>query len=192
MTLATDIDEQILAALQVIFALEMQVKVGGDALALQTLKQDPLQDDPTVVAPFVVYSPALSEEETIRLVTHKEMEIYGGVEIGGPLVYMHLFEASFGTPQAATREQARRDGATLMSRIVQTLITYSDLSGVLARGQLLRSADQSKVIELALNRLVTKAGFVIYGGEQTFYTKGKVSWQYPVSWYVQTRAFTGF
>ena len=186
-----DIDESILAALQVIFAYEMQAQVAGDPLALQTLKQAPLQDDPTTVAPFVVYSPLLSEDESIRLVTHKEMATYGSVEIGGPIVYLHLFEASFGTPQATTREQARSDGAILMSRIVQTLIKYADLSGVLAGGHLLQSADQSKVIEGNNNRLVTKAGFVIYGGEQTFFTKGQVFWQYPVSWYVPTVRFSG-
>lgn len=190
MAIASDIDDQIMAALQQIFAYELQQQVVGDSLALKTLKPDPLQDDPTLSAPYVIFKPFGGEGEGVRLLKHEEEHLYGGTEIGGPIRYLHLYECEYGTPQAATRQQARSDAAGLQARIVTALIKYMDLSGVLAPGEL-QSADQSQRIEGQNYHMVTHAGYRIYGGEQTFFGKGRVFWQYPVCWYIHARFFAG-
>ena len=191
-TFATnDIDEQILAALNQIFHYELQEQVLGDPLALRTLKQSDLQDDPTLTAPYLTYKPYGSELEGMRLMDHHEEKIYGCAEIGGPVRYLYTYECTYGTPQTSTRELARAAIAGLQGRIVQCLIKYMDLAGVLAPGAL-ESADQTQVLEGQNTRLVTKAGYRIYGGEQTFYGKGKINWVYPVSWNVQSRFYTGY
>lgn len=185
-----DIDEQILAALQLLFQVALINSYVGDRLQLNTLKQSPLQDDPTIVAPYVTYGPNNSEDTSIRLPTHEEQKMYGGAEIGGPIKYLHFYQIQFGTPQATSREQVRQDGAILMTRIVQTLASYNDLSGILAPGQMLTSSDDSKYIEGSNPLLVTKAGYHEYGGEQTFYSKGLVLFQYPVSWNIPRRTYS--
>lgn len=186
-----DIDEQILAALQLLFQVALIDSYPGDRLQLTTLKQSPLQDDPTIVAPYVTYGPNNSEDAAIRLPTREEERMYGGVEIGGPMKYLHFYQVEFGTPQSLSREEVRQDGATLMSRIVQTLAAYNDLSGILGPpGTMLTSSDSSKYIEGSNNRLVTQAGYHEYGGEQTFYAKGMVLFQYPVSWNIPQRTYT--
>lgn len=180
-----DIDEKILSAIGIIFQRELQTNV-SDALALKTLKQAPLQDDPTLVAPFVCYSnEGGTEGQSMRLVAHgHETAEYGDIEIGGPIRYLYCYSCSFGTPLATTREQVRADAATLMTRIVRALIKYSDLSGVLVEGQDMASDDYGQRIEGQNIRLVTNAGYDLFGGETTFYGKGKVCWRYPVSWYL--------
>lgn len=180
-----DLDEKILDAIGQIFAINLQQQpvISGDPLALQTIKQAPLQDDPTLTAPYVTYNNDQdSKGQSIRLISHKEEErIYGSSEIGGPIRYLYCYGCQFGTPERQTREQARADGAALMNRIVKTLVSYANLSNVLSPG-MLTSEDGSKYIEGQNGRLVTGAGYSIFGGESTFFGKGKVYWVYPVSW----------
>jgi hypothetical protein len=180
-----DIDEKILDCLNQIFAIDLQQQpaLTNDPLTLLTLKQAPLQDDPTLMAPYVVYNNNLDDQgQCIRLVKHGDEEnIYGSAEIGGPIRYLYCYGCLFGTPEKQTRDQARADGAALMNRIIKTLIANANLSNILSPG-LLTSDDQSKFIEGQNNRLVTGAGYSIFGGESTFYGRGKVYWQYPVSW----------
>lgn len=182
-----DIDELILSAIQEIFQIELisTPSQSNDPLALRTLKEAPLQDDPTLTAPFVVYSNDKGREgESMRLVAYgHEAAEYGEIEIGGPIRYLYRYSALFGTPLQTTRNAARTDGATLMTRIAAALIKYADLSNILAPG-MLTSGDRSRCVEGQNNRLVTCAGYDIFGGETTFYGKGKVSWQYPISWYL--------
>lgn len=190
--LSSDIDEQILAALSVVFTTTLQTNVVGDPLALKTLKQFDLQDDPTQVAPYLVFGPAKNEDGNIRQPSSEEERMFGWcpAEIGGPLRYVHLFEGKFGTPVSPSREAARALAASLLSRIAGTIIMYQDLSGVLSSGEL-ASADESRVIRGSNPLLVTQMGYRIYAGEQTFYGEGKLSWRYPVEWYIQTHAFGG-
>lgn len=180
-----DIDEKILAAIGQIFQMELidgpsQV---ADPLALRRLTQSDLQDDPTTSAPFVAYRDADGNiGKSICLISHgQEAKEYGEAEIGGPIRYLYYYCCDFGTPLAATREKARADGATLMNRIIATLIRWADLANILAPGGLM-SDDGTKLIEGQNNRLVTSAGYSIFGGESTFYGKGMVHWRYPVSW----------
>jgi len=178
-----DIDENILAALGQIFQLELQTNV-SDALSLRTLRQAPLQDDPTLTAPFLVYSNALDgKEQCIRLITKSEEAEYGMAEIGGPIRFLYCYSCSFGTPQETTRDRARIDSSTLMTRIMHTLIHHQDLSGILASGQQMTSDNGVLRIEGQNNRLITSAGYDIFGGENTFFGKGSIYWHYPVSWF---------
>ncbi len=191
--LSSDIDEQILSALAQVFTTELITNVAGDPLALKTLKQFDLQDDPTQVAPYLVYGPAKNEDGNIRQPSSEEERMFGWcpAEIGGPLRYVHLFEAKFGTPLSASRETARQTAAALLSRIAGVIIKYQDLSGVLSSGGELASADFSRILRGSNPLLVTQMGYRIYGGEQTFYGEGKLSWRYPVEWFMQTHTFGG-
>lgn len=188
--MTSDIDGVILSALAQVFAYELQQRVAGDSLALKTLKQADLQDDPTLTAPYLVFSDDPDEgQRPIR--EGGEMDrMYGGVEIGGPVRFLHYFICKFGTPLATTREQCRSDVATLQARIEDTLEQYFDLSGVLAPG-LLQSSDTTIRIEGANPLLIDKMTKRIYGGEQTFYGEGTISWHYPISRYRSHRVFTG-
>ncbi len=180
-----DIDEKILDAIYQIFFVNLQQQPGlsNDPLALQVLRQAPLQDDPTLTAPYVVYNNDIDPKgQSIRLLTRgEEEEEYGAPEIGGPLRYLYGYGCQFGTPERQTREQARADGAALMSRITSTLIHYADLSDVLSPG-MLTSDDGTKWIEGQNFRLVRGAGYSIFGGDTTFYGKGRAFWVYPVAW----------
>lgn len=188
--LSADIDERILQALGMVFRYELQEKpiAQSDSLALRTLKQLDLQDDPTLAAPYLAYGPDLEKE--IRLLSATEEREFGCVEIGGPIRYLHHYRAKFGTPQTTTRESARAQIYTLGKRIRNTLIYYMDLSGVLGEG-LLTSEDQSEYIEGQNNRLVTMLHCRIFGGETTFYGAGEIHWHYPVSLNQQSRFFVG-
>jgi hypothetical protein len=180
-----DIDEKILDAIGAIFEINLQQQqlIVGDPLALITLLQAPLQDDPTLTAPYVVYSNDQdSKGQSIRLPKHgHEQAEYGSAEIGGPIRYLYCYTCQFGTPERQTRAQARSDAACLMNRIVKTIITYAMLSNVLSPGNL-TSEDGTKYIEGQNNRLVSGAGYSIFGGEATFFGKGRVCWLYPISW----------
>jgi len=180
-----DIDEKILDAIGRVFDIELvqQPSLSGDPLALQALKQAPLQDDPTLSAPYVVYNNDLDgKDQSIRLVKRGEEEAeYGMAEIGGPIRYLYCYACRFGTPEVSTREEARADGAALKDRIIVALIKHANLSNVLSPG-ILSSEDETKRIEDQNNRLVTGAGYSIFGGENTFFGKGRVYFRYPVAW----------
>jgi hypothetical protein len=188
-TYPEDIDENILAALQILFQVKLQSEPAqaGDKLALRTLKQSPLQDDPTLKAPFVVYTNDSGKGKdgySLQLITkHIEAAEYGSVEIGGPVRYLYCYCASFGTPQVSTRDQARADGSVMMTRIMGTLIQYCNLNNIIRPG-MLTSDDGTKQIEGQNERLVTAAEYEIYGGESTFFSKGIVNFRYPVAWYM--------
>jgi hypothetical protein len=182
-----DIDEKILDAIGTVFRIELQQQpaLRADPLALRTLKESPLQDDPTLTAAYVTYSNYKGDTgESICSITHgQEAGWYGSNEIGGPIRYLYKYACVFGTPEVTTRNQARADAACIMNRITVTLIKYANLSNVLSPGELM-SEDESKRLEGQNPLLVTNAGYSIFGGENTFYGKGKVFFQYPVSWYV--------
>lgn len=179
-----DIEETILAALGKIFQYELIDQMAGDPLQLHTLKESPLQDDPTQVAPYLVYGP--NNEKTMHL-DHENPP-----EIGGPLHFIHHFFAKFGTPLGSTRDIQYSNIAILNARVVGTLVKYYDLAGVLIEGPC-QSPDQSKVIEGANPNMIDEnnTSYRIYGGEQTWYGEGKVTFHYPVSWYQPFRIFTG-
>jgi hypothetical protein len=182
-----DIDEKILDAINAIFRMELQQEPAqrADSLALRTLGETPLQDDPTLTAPYLTYSNYKGDTgESICSITHgQEAGWYGSLEIGGPIRYLYRYTCVFGTPEVTQRHQARADAACLMNRITATLIKYASLSNVLSPGELM-SEDETKRLEGQNPLLVTNAGYSIFGGENTFFGKGKVMWQYPVSWYL--------
>lgn len=187
--LTPDIEETILVALGLVFKQELITKTApGDILSLKTLKVAPLQDDPTLVAPYLVYAP--DPDKGYRLMSHEEEHIYGCAEIGGPIRFLRFYKALCGTPIVGTRESALGAINNLTTRIVGTLMQYFDLAGVVAVGPLM-SADNSHLIEGANQRLVDGVTTKLEGGEQTWFTKGTVCWHYPVSWYQPARVFTG-
>lgn len=170
----TSIDEVILAALNTMFTLEMITNVAGDPMALHTLKQDPLQDDPTLTAPYLIYSPDV--EKGIKLDDRFEQEI------GGPVHYKHCYRAKCGTPRATDRVTARQYIETLTQRAMWSLIRHFDLSDV--NGGPITSSDGGKRIEAAYKLEVEVATSRIYGGETEWYGEGHINWWYPVAWYV--------
>ncbi len=188
-TLAPDIEETILTALGLVFKQELVTNLqAGDILSLKTLKVAPLQDDPTLVAPYLVYAP--DPDNGYRLMDASEEAIYGCAEIGGPVRFLRFYRALCGTPIVGTREQALGAINNLTTRIVGTLMQYFDLAGVVAVGPLV-SADKSHIIEGANSRLIDGVTTKLEGGEQTWFTKGTVMWHYPVSWYQPVRVYTG-
>lgn len=182
--LPPDIEESILSTLQTMFTQEMQTKVTGDDLALKVCKQAPLQDDPTAVAPYLVYEK--DPEQGVQHMKHQDIHIYGDAEIGGPLRYLVYFRAICGTPLATTREQAQKDINNVMSRAMNALAYYFDLSGLAGS---VTSPDLSRVIEGANQyyMFTQEQRTRIYGGESTWYGEGHLFWRYPVSWYVPSR-----
>lgn len=178
-----DIEETILSTLQTLFTQKLMTAVAGDALALHVLKQGPLQDDPTTVAPYLVYTK--DQEKGIQRMKHEDHKIYGDVEIGGPLRFLIYFNGICGTPLATTKEQAQKDVNNLMARIMNALALHYDLSGIAASGGL-QSQDTSRIIEGAnpYHMFDEPVKTRVYGGESTWYGEGQVCWRYPVSWYV--------
>lgn len=185
---APDIEETILVALQQMFQLELITKAIGDPLALRTLHMSPLQDDPTLAAPYLTYGP--DSEKGVRPMTHEECKQYGDTEIGGPVRFLRYYSALCGTPIVTTREAAHAAINNLLTRVVRALITYYDLSGIVAQGTL-QSPDQSERLEGANYYLIDGTHSTLEGGEQTWFGKGYVHWHYPVSWYVPTRVYIG-
>jgi hypothetical protein len=177
---APDIDEQIQKALQYIFNLELITNT-TDILELKTLKVAPLQDDPTLVAPYLTYGPDF--EKGMELVTSGRFEReYGSAEIGGPQRFVHYWTATVGTPFTSTRETCLAQIANLTTRVSRVLIHYYDLSNTIMAGMLM-SADQSVRIEGANPLLIDKIRKRLEGGEQTWFGQGIVEWHYPVVWY---------
>lgn len=187
-TYAPDIEESILSALSTIFTTEL-MNLSGDSLSLKTLRASPLQDDPTLSAPFLTYGPDM--EKGLRPVKEgREEEEYGCVEIGGPVRFLRFYAVTFGTPIVTTREAAYAQINNLANRVARVLMKYFDLAGVSAYGPL-TSPDQSEVIEGANPRLIDDIKTNLEGGEQTWFGKGSITFHYPVSVYVQYRVFTG-
>lgn len=181
MALSPDIEEQILAALQQIFAATLQTDLTGDRLALKVLKPLPLQDDPTLSAPYVVYGP--DYEKGTRLIKHgEEAKEYGDVEIGGPVRFIRYYSAICGTPIVTTREQGYADIASLSTRVIQVIMQHFDLSGVLTPGRL-QSTDHSTWIDGANPLLIDEARSRLKGGEETWFGEATITWHYPVSWW---------
>lgn len=183
-----DIEESVLSALNIIFAYELQTVLGqtNDGVTLKTLKQAPLQDDPTSpqVAPYVIYQ--IDTQRKARRMTHEEQQEYGGPEIGGPLRYMLFCYAECGIPFQTTREGASSAINRLMGYLMETLVKYYDLSGVNTLGSQ-KSPDMSQIIEGANMYLIDEKLTHIAGGETTWYGHGQLWWHYPVSWYWQGR-----
>ncbi len=187
-TYAPDIEESIMSALGTIFANEL-TGLSGDSLSLTTLKQAPLQDDPTQVAPYLVYSP--DREKGFRIMTTEECKIYGDSEIGGPLRCLRFFTATCGVPFYPTRAATYAAINNLTWRVYRVLIKYFDLAGVNSYGPLM-SPDSTEVIEGANPySMFEGARTTLEGGEQTWFGTGFVSWKYPISVSQQYRVFTG-
>lgn len=180
---AVDIEEQILAALDQLFLVNLQTNVPtSDPLYLRTLRVNPLQDDPTQVAPYLTYGPDFSVGTTPILVGEHERE-YGSIEIGGPVRFLYHYTATCGTPFVTTRETCLAQISNLSSRVVQLLMLHYDLSDILAPGTLL-SADETRRIEGGNPLLIDRVRNRLEGGEQTWFGEAIIEWHYPVTWYL--------
>ena len=179
-----DIEQSIFSTLNAMFTQTLQTNVLGDFLALRTLKKAPLQDDPTLTAPYLVYQK--DPEMGIKTIRGEDERIYGSAEIGGPLRYLLYMDATCGTPLTTTREEADNNINNLASRVMNALATYFDLSGF--TGNVLESPDMSRLIEGAnpLLMFYKECRTRIYGGESTWYGEARIYWRYPISWYVQS------
>ncbi len=185
---APDIEESILTALQTIFTTEL-MGLSGDSLSLNVLKEAPLQDDPTQVAPYLVYSP--DRAKGFRIMTREECTLYGDSEIGGPLRVLRFFTATCGVPFYSTRNATYAAINNLTWRVYRVLIKYFDLAGVNSYGPLM-SPDQTEVIEGANPyHMFEGASTTLEGGEQTWFGTGHLAWKYPISTSQQYRVFTG-
>jgi hypothetical protein len=179
-----DIEHSVFSTLNAMFTETLQNKVAGDFLALRTLKKAPLQDDPTLTAPYLVYQK--DPEMGIRMMSGEEQKIYGAAEIGGPQRYLLYMDATCGTPLTSNREEADNNINNLASRVMNVLAEYFDLSGFTRDA--LMSPDMSRIIEGAnpWTMFYKECRTRIYGGESTWYGEARIYWRYPISWYVQS------
>src|ERR1700738_5064126 len=122
-----DVEQSVFSTLNAMFTQTLQTNVLGDALALRTLKKAPLQDDPTLTAPYLVYQK--DPDMGIKIMSSEEERIYGSAEIGGPNRYLLYMNATCGSPLATTREEADNAINNLVSRTMNALAEYFDLSG---------------------------------------------------------------
>lgn len=174
-----DIEGAIIDALNTVFTHEMIDGVpANDPLKLNRLIEIPLQDDPTRVAPYLVYGPAY---ELGRLITGET-----GFEIGAGPLWRTYFKAIVGTPQQNTRNAAYKAINELTRRAERAIFKHYDLSNVSAPG-ILFSEDGSEFID-AMNpeRMYTRTLRRIYGGSGTFFGEGMLIWSYtfrrPKDW----------
>lgn len=179
-----DIEQTIFATLQAMFTYTLQTSIPHDFLTLRTLKKAPLQDDPTLTAPYLVYQK--DPEMGIKIIMGEEAKIYGSAEIGGPQRYLLYMNATCGTPLTTTREEADNNINNLTTRVMNVLAQYFDLSGFTQDA--VESPDLSRILEGANSYYMfyKECRTRIYGGESTWYGEGHVYWRYPVSWYVQS------
>lgn len=142
----------------------------ADALKLKTLIEAPLQNDPTQVAPYLIYAPAYE----IGRMPYPD----GGWEIGGEQLWITFFKAICGTPRRNNRPLAYKAINELSRRVERTVMQHYDLSNVLAPG-LLYSADKSEWVDAVkpgTNWVRTLRR--VYGGGNTFYGTALMVWNY--------------
>jgi hypothetical protein len=177
---APDIDEQILAALSFIFTNELQTLVDStDPLWVRTVKVIPLQDDPTLTAPYVTFGPDY-ERGIVSIIEGEWARQYGSAEIGGPAHFLYHYSVICGTLVVTTREQCSAQIGNLSSRVVDVLMRHFDLSRILSTG-MLQSQDGSRFIEGANSKLVDSINRRLKGGEQTWFGEATILFHYPVS-----------
>lgn len=171
-----DIEGSILDALQAIFQQYMQTPTPdglvdpADPLKLKKLIEAPLQDDPTQVAPYLVYAPAYE----IGRMPHPDMPW----EIGGPQAWITFFKAICGTPRRNTRDLAYKAINELSRRVERVVMQHYDLANILAPGALY-SPDKSEWVDAVRpgNNWVRTLRRV-YGGDNEFYGTALMIWNY--------------
>jgi hypothetical protein len=167
--MSSNIEQSIRQALTQIFTDQLITHATSSRLALHTLRLWPLQDDPTEVAPYLVFG---THPQLGRV---KDQEI---LEIGGPTYKWTYFRAVCGTPIATTREEATDDIEELTTKIEQVLEAHYNLNNVLAPGLLLSADGSEAVVNNKPNELLLGTATRIYGGEGEFYGEGKLVWRY--------------
>ena len=166
MPLGSDIETPALAKLTEIFT---------DALVtpgiLKTLKIWPLQDDPTLVAPYLIFAP-----DPVKSIQPDNRDEKDFIEIGGPIHFLHHFHAQCGTPSQKTREAAFSAINNLVTKVARIIMNNFALDGITSEDQQLR-------IEGANPYQIPLIEWKIFGGNNEFFGKATFSWYYPVSWY---------
>lgn len=177
----TSLTPLILDALQALYTTELITNVTDD-LRLVTLKPAPLQDDPTRVAPFLVYAPA--PELGRQPVTNPEQ---GGFGIGAHELWRVHFKGLCGTPQVGSREEAYAAIEELASRVEVATLKHYALNDVLAPGQL-ASADGSQWIDAANPAHTwTRSVPLIFGGGTQWFGRCVLVWNYTVARFASWR-----
>ena len=168
MALSSDIETPILAALQILFDEQLLQKG-----LLKTLKQAPLQDDPTLTAPYLIFA----DDDTLGYGPDTR-EGYASAEIGsGSILHkLHYFKGMCGVPSQKSQMAARAAINDLRAKIERILAANYALGGI-------TSDDYQIRIEGANQFLVQSNVGKIFGGGQEFYGKATITWYYPCSWY---------
>lgn len=166
-----DIEDAINAALLQLFGTELRDNIPNDTLKLKRLTLAPLQDDPTKVAPYLVFAPAVE-------IGRQPMHGYGGWEIGGGQLWMTFYTCVVGTPRASSRGDAYAMINELSRRVEKTVIKHYDLSNVVAPGTLY-SADQSEWVDAVdPEHMWARTVRKIRGGDTEFYGQAMMIWSY--------------
>lgn len=166
-----DIESAIIDALKQTLNTDLVTNIDqSDPLRLKRLDLAPLQDDPTQVAPYVVFSP--SYQLGRRTVDQ------GGWEIGGMQLWRTFFMAMCGTPRKGTKDLAYKAINELSRRVEVSLYNHWDLSNILAPGRL-NSPDKSEWIDAIRPEYSwVQTARRVYGGDQEFYGSALLVWNY--------------
>lgn len=169
-----DIETVIMAALKELFQTTL-IDNQTDGLQVKKLIEMPLQDDPTRVAPYVVYGPS---PQIGRMLIDDASE--GGAEIGStaPQLWETFFTAQCGTPRLGTRADGYSAINELSRRVERAVITHFNLAGVLKPG-LLYSDDYSEWVD-AMNphEMWKRTIRRVYGGGNEYYGRALMIWSY--------------
>lgn len=168
-----DIETSILNALQTIFQSDLITTIPtSDSLRLNRLDLAPLQDDPTQVAPYLVYAPAYK-------IGRMPLDVDDdGWEIDGPQSWITFMTAMAGTPKQTTKLAAYSYINELTRRVERSVVRHYDLSNILAPG-MLYSGDRTEWIDsMRPDRMWVRTLRRAYGGDNEFYGAGLMIWGY--------------
>jgi hypothetical protein len=152
--MAVNIEQQIRKALAAIFTQELQTNLSTEPRTqLFRLSLWPLQDDPTQVAPYLVYG----RHPQLGRVRDSSIEL-----VGGP----------------TSREEAEDDIGELSTRVEMTLQKHYNLNDILAPGVLLSADGSERLTGNNAAELILGTASRIYGGDGEFYGEAKIIWRY--------------
>jgi hypothetical protein len=163
------IEQQIRLALTQIFTNELVIP--GDPLSLKTIRVWPLQDDPTLVAPYVCFGP----HPQLGRVPDEEIQ-----EIGGATYFWTVFRLIAGTPLGISREIAWDNIEDLSTRLENVIQEHYNLANVLAPGALIAASGLEAITIQDPITMMLGSASRIYGGDNQFYGETKMIWRYRI------------